>query len=292
MMMAIKPVFYEAYDFEPNVQSIDEFISSISSNTVNIYIISEEIVRFVKDLLKMKPVIQLKHCRFSFNNGEHFVEIDGKGNIKNYEAGSIPDWYETPIEITRSQWINNNDFSYLIKSEFLSAFIKKFPDVNERREYADMLLDLHLNKVEVLNPITAHKNRGNTSGRTTKSKVTELQSFELFCQFFERMKNAVYANIFPTLKVLLAHDNLNEIPTPMKGAVRTWFKGITGQLPPNNKRVVAGNVELFCAPIREKLVYIEEIGLEIFYRDLSKAIADSKDMLVSNFHYDYTKKTI
>jgi len=287
--MAIKPVFYESYDLEPNVKSIDEFIASISSNTVSIYVVSEEVVRFVKDLLKMKPVIQLKNCRFSFDNGKYFVEIDGRGYIKDYEAGFIPDWYETSIDIIRAQWIINNGFANLIKSEFLCEFIKRFPDINLRREHADMLLDLHLSKAEGVYPLSAPKTRYNTSGKTTKSRVTELQSFELFCQFYERMKTAVFANNFPTLKVLLGHDDLNEIPAPMKGAARTWFKGITGQHPPNSKRVGAGNAVLFCAPIREKLVYIEEVGLEFFYRDLSKAIADSKNMLISDFNFSPTK---
>jgi len=289
IMMVIKHVFYESYLLEPNVKSIDEFIASISSNTVNSYVVSEEVVRFVKELLKMKPVIQLKNCHFAFDDGKKFLEVDGRGNIKEYETGSIPDWYETPIEITRSQWIISNDFANLIKSEFLSTFIKKFPDVNVRREYADMLLDLHLNKMGVLNPLSTTNRSGNTSGRTTKSRVTELQSFELFCQFYERMKAAVYADMFPTLKVLLGHDDLSEIPTPIKGAVRTWFKGITGQLPPNSKRVGSGNSLLFCAPIRERILYIEDVGLEFFYEGLSKAIADSKNTILSEFNYSPTK---
>jgi len=289
--MGMKITFYESTDLEASVNSIDEFVSSISSNSVSIHVVNGEVVRFVKDLLKMKPIIQLKNCRFAFNNGTSFVEVDGKGNVKDYESGEIPEWYESPIEIVRAQWIMNNGFSNLTISEYLSAFIKRFPDLNSRREYADMLFDLQLNKIGILTKFSLHKIRGNTARKTTKSKVTELHSFEIFCQFYERLKTAVYEDKFPTMKILLGHDNLNEVPSPMKGAVRTWFKGITGQLPPNAKRVDAGNVVLFCAPIREKLFYIEEIGLETYYGNLSKAISETgKDTRISDFNFSSTKK--
>jgi hypothetical protein len=40
--------------------------------------------------------------------------------------------------------------------------------------------------------------------------VTDLGSFELFSQFFARMKAAVLADEFPTLQVLTGMDNLEK----------------------------------------------------------------------------------
>jgi hypothetical protein len=64
------------------------------------------------------------------------------------------------------------------------------------------------------------------------------------------------------LQVLTGMDNLTKAPHNLKQGIRTWFKAIAGDLPPNNKRVEAGNAVLFCAPIREQIQRIEALGLE------------------------------
>ncbi|EHN8828098.1 hypothetical protein KKZ89_14220 [Enterobacter bugandensis] len=278
--------FYEFSELEPGVKTIDQLLAAIASESVTAYVFGGELVRFVKGLLKMKPVIQLKNCRFAFDNGTRFVEIDGRGNVKEFEPGKVPVWFQSPGEFARGQWLVNHDFADLMTPEFIRAFIERFPDVSKRREHANLLFDLQLNKLAPAQP--AAKKTGNVQGKTTKPKVTDLQSFELFSQFYARMKTAVCADQFPTLQILTGHDAVNDAPTSLKGAVRTWFKGITGQLPPNNKRVGAGNAELFCAPIREQLRQVEEIGLETFYHGLSKAIADAgDDALIADFTYSY-----
>lgn len=102
------------------------------------------------------------------------------------------------------------------------------------------------------------------------------------------MKRAVYANEFPTLQVLTDSENLAKAPQNLKQGIRTWFKAITGDLPPNNKRVEAGNAVLFCAPIREQIQQIEALGLENYYQGLSKAIADEGDGFIADFTYTHS----
>lgn len=82
-------------------------------------------------------------------------------------------------------------------------------------------------------------------------------------------------------------DNLAKAPHNLKQGIRTWFKAIAGDLPPNNKRVEAGNTVLFCAPLREQIQRIEARGLEHYYQGLSKAIAEAGDGFISDFTYTY-----
>jgi hypothetical protein len=104
------------------------------------------------------------------------------------------------------------------------------------------------------------------------------------------MKTAVNANEFPTLQVLTGQEDLTKAPHSLKQGIRTWFKAITGDLPPNNKRVGAGNAVLFCAPVREQIQQIEAIGLEKYYQGLSKAIADAGDGFITDFSYTWSEK--
>ena len=104
------------------------------------------------------------------------------------------------------------------------------------------------------------------------------------------MKTAVNANEFPTLQVLTGQKDLAKAPHSLKQGIRTWFKGITGDLPPNNKRVGAGNAVLFCAPVREQIQQIEAIGLEKYYQGLSKAIADAGDGFITDFSYTWSEE--
>ncbi|MCV2534703.1 hypothetical protein [Enterobacter wuhouensis] len=286
--MSNNHTFYEFSALEPGVKTIDQLLAAIASESVTAFVFGGELVRFVNGLLKMKPVIQLKNCRFAFDNGARFVEVDSKGNVKEFEPGQVPAWFQDPGEFARGQWLVNHDFADLVTPEFIHAFIERFPDVKKRREHANLLFDLQLGKMSAAAAQPVHKRSGNIQGKTTKPRVTDLQSFELFGQFYSRLKEAVNADRFPTLQVLTGYESMNEAPTSLKGAVRTWFKGITGQLPPNNKRVGAGNSALFCAPIREQLQHVDEIGLEAYYQSLSKAIADAgEDTLIADFTFHY-----
>lgn len=116
-------------------------------------------------------------------------------------------------------------------------------------------------------------------------KVADLGSFELFSQFFSRLKTAVDADNFPTLQILTDSEDVTKVPNSLKGAVRTWFKAITGELPPNNKRVEAGNAELFCAPVREHIKQVEAYGLENYYQQLSQAIHEAQEAYIADFTF-------
>ncbi len=158
--------------------------------------------------------------------------------------------------------------------------------LKERRAHCNLLFGLDLHKVNVVPAPTAPAGKmGNKNGKTTKPRVTDLGSFELFTAFFARMKTAVNANEFPTLQVLTGQKDLAKAPHSLKQGIRTRFKGITGDLPPNNKRVGAGNAVLFCAPVREQIQQIEAIGPEKYYQGLSKAIADAGDGFITDFSY-------
>ncbi len=75
--------------------------------------------------------------------------------------------------------------------------------LKERRAHCNLLFGLDLHKVNVVPAPTAPAGKmGNKNGKTTKPRVTDLGSFELFTAFFARMKTAVNANEFPTLQVL------------------------------------------------------------------------------------------
>ncbi|SAE22943.1 Uncharacterised protein [Enterobacter cloacae] len=47
---------------------------------------------------------------------------------------------------------------------------------------------------------------------------------------------------------------------------------------------------LFCAPVREQIQQIEAIGLEKYYKGLSKAIADAGDGFITDFSYTWSEK--
>ncbi|VFS58826.1 Uncharacterised protein [Leminorella grimontii] len=165
-----------------------------------------------------------------------------------------------------------------------------FQDVKKRREHCNLLFDLQLNDPSSREKPAPSTNRsGNKNGITTKPKVADLQSFEIFAQFFNRLKTAVNADQFPTLQVLTNSENVAKVPNALKGSVRTWFKSITGELPPNNKRVEAGNAELFCAPIRQHIHQIESYGLETYYRALSQAIAQAGEQFIADFAFKFPK---
>lgn len=73
----------------------------------------------------------------------------------------------------------------------------------------------------------------------------------------------------------------------LKNAARTWFKAISSELPPNSKRVGAGNSALFCAPVRQKIQQIESYGIERYYQYLSKTIAEAGEQFITDFNVKF-----
>ncbi|MNC40957.1 hypothetical protein D3C75_897000 [compost metagenome] len=231
------------------------------------------------------PIISFKNCKFAFNDGAHFIEFDSKGKSKRFDE--VPEWFVSPADFSRSQWLINHNLSDVMATSFIEVLMS-YP-LKERRAHCNLLFGLDLHKTGIVPSSTPAASKiGNKNGKTTKPKIIDLGSFELFSQFYERLKTAVAADQFPTLQVLTGIDNLSKAPNNLKQGLRTWFKAITGDLPPNNKRVEAGNAGLFCAPVREQLQVIEAIGLETYYVGLSRAIHDAGDQYIADFSYSHS----
>lgn len=279
-------IFYEFPSLKPGVPDVETLMEVINSSELTSFVIGAEVVDFVKKALIVNTTIgSFKNCYFAFDNGTQFLEFDGKGKSKRFSE--VPDWFVSPAEFSRTKWLINHDLADVKATQFIDVLMS-YP-LKERRAHCNLLFGLELEKVNAV-PATAPSASkiGNKNGKTTKPRVMDLGSFELFSQFFERMKTAVLANEFPTLQVLTGMDNLSKAPHSLKQGIRTWFKAIAGDLPPNNKRVEAGNSVLFCAPIREQIQQIEAIGLENYYQGLSKAIAEASDSFIADFTYSHS----
>ncbi|WP_110876044.1 hypothetical protein [Franconibacter helveticus] len=281
-------VFLE-FDIDPGVKTVSDltYVLRHEAGKQTAYAISAEVAKFVQDaLIVNETIISFKNCCFAFRNGAEFVTFDNKGKSKRF-SDPIPAWFIRPGEFVRSTWLRTHELADLRAPDFVNAFIEMFPDLKERRHHADLLFDLKLEKTkakaESVSPPTGKP--GNKNRITTKPKVADLGSFEIFSHFFERLKTAVNNDTFPTLQVLTGHDDITRVPNSLKGSVRTWFKAVTGELPPNNKRVGAGNAVLFCAPIREQIRQVESWGLEEYYQKLSQAIAEAGETYIADFTF-------
>jgi hypothetical protein len=111
-----------------------------------------------------------------------------------------------------------------------------------------------------------------------------LGSFELFCQFFGRMKTAVFADEFPASAD--RYRKPDKAPHNLKQGIRTWFKAIAGDLL-RITNVLKPVTRFSSAPIREQIQQIEAIGLENYYQGLSKAIADAGEQFIADFSYTH-----
>lgn len=280
-------LFLEFHSLKPGVPDVQALMNVIRSEEQTAFVISPEVVKFVNDALIVNTTItSFKNCRFAFNEGAEFVEFDGKGKSRRFTEP--PAWFITPNDFARGQWLINHALADYGTKEFISAFIAKFPNVKERREHCDLLFDLQLEKTpSAAHPPATGRKSGNKNRITTKPKIFDLGSQEIFNRFIERLETAVKSNQFPTLQVLTGHDDIAKAPNTLKGSVRTWFKAITGELPPNNKRVEAGNVELFCAPIREQLRHVEAIGKARYYQSLSQAIEEAGEQFIADFTFKF-----
>ncbi|MDI3360600.1 hypothetical protein QQF21_21815 [Lelliottia sp. V89_10] len=275
-------LFLEFDNLEPGVKSVEDLKYVIRDDKHTAFVMSAVVARFIKDALIMNQTItSLKNCRFAFANGAEFVEFDSKGQSTRFT--DTPDWFITPGAFARSQWLVNHELHDLMTPQFISTFLEMFSDVKKRREHCNLLFDLQLEESPKRGKPgvkAARQTRG-----STKQKISDLGSFELFSQFFTRLKKAVEANQFPTVQVLTDIDEVAKVPAPLKSAVRTWFKAISSELPPNSKRVGAGNAALFCAPVRAQIQHIEAYGVERYYKKLSKAIADGGERYIADFTF-------
>lgn len=278
-------IFYEFTSLKPGVPDVETLMQVINSSAVTSFVMGPEVVDFVKKALIVNTtIISFKNCRFAFDDGAHFIEFDSKGKSKRFDE--VPEWFVSPADFSRTQWLINHNLSDVMATTFIDVLMS-YP-LKERRAHCNLLFGLDLHKTGIVPSSAPAANKiGNKNGKTTKPKIIDLGSFELFNQFFDRLKTAVVADQFPTLQVLTGIDNLSKAPNNLKQGLRTWFKAITGDLPPNNKRVEAGNAGLFCAPVREQLQQIEAIGLEAYYAGLSRAINEAGEQYITDFTYTH-----
>lgn len=279
-------IFFE-FDLEPGVKSVADLNYVLRDHDKKTaFVMSAEVAKFVKDALIINDtIISFKNCCFAFEKGAEFVEFDHNGQFVRFSE-PVPSWFIRPAVFARSDWLDNHALADLAAPEFIKAFNEKFPDLHERRKHANYLFDLQLQKGKLPSTETS-RTPGNIQGKSTKPKVTDLGSFELFKQFFDRLKAAVMADEFPTLNVLTAADNVSNVPGSYRQAIRTAMKAVTHELPVNNKRLAAGNPALFCAPVRDKIAEIEAIGLEPYYLALSHAIAEAEGSYIADFSFQY-----
>ncbi|WP_336222311.1 hypothetical protein [Citrobacter amalonaticus] len=268
------------------VYDVDSLVAVLEKKEETAHAFSGTAVLFVKAIFKLESAPQLKNCRFAFVDQDNYqcFEVDGKGKIKKLD--DIPDWFVNPSEFARSQWLVNRD----LDSERVTKLIAYILDHNieDRRSYCDLLFNLELGKMKPSSASPATGKPGNKNGKSTKPRVTDLNSFELFSQFFDRLKIAVNADEFPTLQFLTNEQDVNKAPNTLKQGIRTWFKAVTGEQIPNNKKIQAGAAGLFCAPIREQVTEIESVGLEKYYKALSQAIAEAgEESYISDFTFRF-----
>lgn len=284
-------IFLEINGIRPGVETPADLSYVIRDDKDTAYSISPTVVEWVRgtiDFAAGQALPTLKNCCFAFNDGAEFVEFDSKGKLRPITTVA-PSWYPDPGEFLRERWLINNEMHDLPIVSFIKTFLDMFPDVEDRRLHAGLLFDLQLNDVKTVHSGTdtgpAKGITGNKHGKSTAPKIADMKSFEMFSTFFDRLKDAANHDKFPTLHLLTGHKDISKVPATYKAAVRTWFKAITGVLPPNNKRVAAGNAALFCAPIREQLKTVEAYGLDKYYPELSAVIERAGDQEVSKFEF-------
>jgi len=221
-------IFYEFTSLKPGVPDVETLMQVINSSAITSFVIGPEVVDFVKKALIVNTtIVSFKNCKFAFDNGTHFIEFDGKGKSKRYDE--VPEWFVSPADFSRTQWLINHKLSDVMATTFIDVLMS-YP-LKERRAHCNLLFGLDLHKTGVVPSSTPAASKiGNKNGKTTKPKIIELGSFELFSQFFARLKSAVAEDRFPTLQVLTGIDNLAKAPNNLKQGIRTWFKAITGDL--------------------------------------------------------------
>lgn len=280
-------IFLQITGIRPGVNTPADLSTVIREDNDTTFSISQTVVDWLKGTLDFAagtPLPKLKNCCFALADGTEFIEFDGKG--RQVTVNERPDWYPEPGRFLREQWLINNEMYDLPIVTFIKEFLETFSDVKDRRTHCDLLFDLQLDKVKVYPTLEVKQHAsklGNKNRKSTAPKIEDLRSFEQFQQFIDRMATAVAKDQFPTMNVLTGYPDIAKAPGALKGSVRTWFKAVTGELPPNNKKVAAGNAEIFCAPVRTALQDVRDYGLDAYYQELSQAIHHAGDIDVARF---------
>ncbi|MGL5602561.1 MAG: hypothetical protein ACRDD5_16965 [Silvania sp.] len=294
--------FFEHSQLDPGVKDVNDLNHVLRKpDENNAFVISSQVATFVTNAMIFDgPKLVFADCCFALNDAAEFVEFDADGNAIRYSE-PVPDWYQTPGEFVSGEWLKTHGLDDMTAAEFIKEIKEGFPDLEQRRQHVGLMFDLRL---ETLNPVYAARHQvtkpGNTNRVSTAPKVSDIGSFEIFAQMVTRLREVVTeSKRLPTMLDLCGTNNIARTDVRLKASVRTWFKGITGELPPNNTRqavidklIEAGSpekaalkVQLFCAPIRDRLQEIDAFGLELWYKALSEAIAQAGDQNVSDFSF-------
>ncbi|MCE9889054.1 hypothetical protein LZ634_10120 [Kluyvera intermedia] len=294
--------FFEHSQLDPGVKDVNDLNHVLRKpDENNAFVISSQVATFVTNAMIFDgPKLAFADCCFALNGAAEFVEFDADGNAIRYSE-PVPDWYQTPAEFVSGEWLKTHGLDDTTAAEFIKEIKEGFPDLEQRRQHVGLMFDLQL---ETLNPVYADRNPvtkpGNTNRISTAPKVSDIGSFEIFAQMVARLREVVTDSTrLPTMLDLCGTDDITRTDVRLKASVRTWFKGITGELPPNNTRqaaidklIEAGSpekaaqkVQLFCAPIRDRLQEIDSFGLETWYKALSEAITEAGDRNVSDFSF-------
>ncbi|MEB6381620.1 hypothetical protein MXM41_22250 [Leclercia adecarboxylata] len=284
-------IFLHISNIQPEVNSPADLSSVISKNANKVFSISLAVVDWLLGTIDFsggEPLPKLKNCCFAFANCSKFIEFDSKGRL--VAVKQKPSWYPDLNLFLRDQWLRNYQMYDLPLVKFIKLFLKTFTCIHDRRIHCNLLFDLQLDKIK--QPSVPYATQpasklGNKNRKSTSPKVGDLKSFDLFTQFLERLTATVEANEFPRMQVLTGYENLAKAPKSLKGAVRTWYKAVTGDLPPNNKKVASGNASIYCASIRTAISQVTNYngGLQVFYNELSQAIFKAGDLEVSRFNF-------
>lgn len=277
--------FFEFKGLKPLVKTVADLFEKTALPGKQRFTISADVADFVRLTALAPTTPALKGCKFQLLNGV-FIEFDGKG--KATESRDVPDWAMEESTYSREQYIVNKGYDVKTGVELIAELMEMTQ--RERREYADILLDLGIHKMR--NTAAPYTTTGNRNGKSTKPKVMDLGSFEYFKHFYDRLSEAANNDVFPTLQILTGHEDLTKAPTNLKQACRTYFKAITSELPPNNKVVEKGHPEIMCARYRAILEEIERVGVEAYYKQLAEAIGQAQDAetTIADFKFRFTEE--
>ena len=161
-------IFYEFPSLKPGVPDVETLMEVIKSSELTRFVIGAEVVDFVKKALIVNTTIgSFKNCYFAFDNGTHFLEFDGKGKSKRFNE--VPDWFVSPAEFSRTQWLINHDLADVKATQFIDVLMS-YP-LKERRAHCNLLFGLELEKVNAVPaPASAAGKIGNKNGKNNLKK--------------------------------------------------------------------------------------------------------------------------
>ena len=115
-------IFYEFSSLKPGVPDVETLMEVINSSELTRFVMGAEVVDFVKKALIVNTTIgSFKNCYFAFDDGAYFLEFDGKGKSRRFTE--VPDWFVSPAEFARSQWLINHDLADVKATAFIDVLM-------------------------------------------------------------------------------------------------------------------------------------------------------------------------